>query len=140
RSQLSRWEFTASSPRGQQTELLEYFNLSFELARQYSDDPVLQYSVARVRSLKVDSSNWILFCNLLLDCAVPEPACLQYVLEIVINNVNLGASCPTAELEEALNAILEEHSGVNHTSEVTWSIWACLALNITIGAAAAGKI
>lgn len=140
RVHLSRHEFVAASPRGQQTELLEYFSLSFELARRYTGEPVLQYAVARVRELKIEPSNWILFCTLLLDCAVPEPACLQYVLEIVIKNVNSGATCPTSELEEALNAILEEHSGTDHTSEIAWSVWACLALKIPIHGGAARKI
>lgn len=101
---------------------------------------MLQYAVARVRDVKVLHQNWQLFYTLLLDCAVPEPACLQYVLEILIKNVNAGAIRPAAHLEEALNAILEAHSGANHTSEVAWSLWAYLALKIPISDAAARKI
>jgi hypothetical protein len=138
--QLSRSQFVASSTGAQQTELLEYFSRGFELARRYPNEHVLQYAVARVRGLDLQPANWSLFCTLLLDCAVPEPACLQYVLEIVIKNVNAGATCPTVDLEDALNAILEERSGTDHTSEVAWSLWACLALKILIHGPAARKI
>jgi len=136
---LSRHQFRTTS-QGQRVDLIDYFNLAYDLYRQYPNESVLQYAVGRVRYLDVVPPNWRLFCTLLLDCAVPEPAALPYVLEIVINKVNLGAPCPEAELRNALNTIVAEHSAIGHTSEVSWSIWACLALGIPLEADAADAV
>ena len=121
-------------------DLLGYFSLAFELARLHVGDSVLQYAVASLRNIRPMLEDWQLFCTLLLDCAVPEPACLRYVLEIVIGGVNAGAACPRADLEETLNATIGEHSELNHASEVAWSLWACLALAIPIHEYAAQQV
>lgn len=138
-SQLSQQKFRQAE-KAQVTDLIDYFNLAFHLHLQYPDDSVLQYAVARVRKLSVRSENWPLFCTLLLDCAIPEPACLQYVLEIIVDRVNNGADCPSEDLEEALNVIIFEHAAINHTSEVASALWACLALNIKIQSQSAQQL
>lgn len=129
--QLSQRSFRQTE-KAQLTDLVDYFNLAFHLSSQYPDDSVLQYAVARMRAVDVIPGNWKLLCTLMLDCAIPEPACLQYVLEIIVDRVNRGAECPIDDPEEALNIIISEHAAINHTSEVSWALWACLALQIKI--------
>jgi len=138
-SKLSRHEFRATA-QGQRVDLIDYFNVAYDLYRSNPGASVLQYAVGRVRYLDILPPNWRLFCTLLLDCAVPEPAALPYVLEIIINKVNQGAVCPTVEMGNALNTIVEEHSAIGHTSEVAWSLWACLALGIGVESNAAAAV
>ncbi len=139
RGQLSQQEFRQAE-QAQRTDLINYFNLSFHLSCQYPDDSVIQYAVARIRTIDIKPGNWSLLCTLLLNCAIPEPACLQYVLAIIVDRVNKGAICPTADLEEALNIIISEHATINHTSEVAWALWACLALGIKIQSESSQKL
>lgn len=139
-AQLSRHPLDSTKARAQQTELIDYFTLAFDLAAKQVGPSVLQYAVARVRGIEIDPKNWDLFYTLLLDCAVPEPACLPYILEILIRRVNDGEPCPNASLEQALNAIITEHARLDHTSEVAWSLWACLALGIQIDSASASAL
>jgi hypothetical protein len=101
---------------------------------------VLQYAVARLRGLDVDPSNWDLFQRLLLDCVAPEPAALQFALESIISRANAGARPAVEEIEEVVNTLVIEHSGLTHSSEVAWALWACLALGIQVSAAAAAAV
>ncbi|TWB87337.1 MULTISPECIES: RNA-directed DNA polymerase [unclassified Synechococcus] len=139
-AQLRRHPLDSAKARSQLTELIDYFTLAFYLAEIHSSQPVLQYAVARVSGIKIDPSNWNIFCTLLLNCAVPEPACLPYVLQTLIRRVNDGEPCPHAALEQALCTIITEHARLDHTSEVAWSLWACLALRIQIDSASASAL
>jgi hypothetical protein len=129
--QLKCWEFR-DTVGAQRTDLLDYFNCVFKLASEFPGNSILSYATSRVFELDVHSSNWHLFCELLLNCAVPDPACLPYVLKKIISGFNAGLSCPNDVLENALNNILFENSRINHTSEVAWALWACLALELPI--------
>ena len=121
-----------TSSSGQQGDLFRFFDLAFELHAEHSGDPVLQFAVGRLRHLTVDPSNWDLFQRLLLDTAVPEPAVLPHVLELIISRTNAGATPALAEIEEVVNTLIIDHSGLPHSSEAAWALWACLALGITV--------
>jgi hypothetical protein len=121
-----------STGSGQLNDLIRFFDLAFALHCSYPDEAVLQFAVGRLRHLNVDPPNWLMFQQLLLNCAAPEPACLPYVLESIISRVNAGASPAVAQIEEVLNSLIKDHSSLAHSSEVAWSLWACLALGINV--------
>jgi len=125
---------------GQQGDLIHYFDLAFELQRSHPDDAVLQYAVGRLRSLNLNPVNWLIFQNLLLNCAVPEPATFPYVLDSIIARVNAGALPAIPQIEEAINSLIVDHSSLGHSSEVAWALWACLALRIRISVTACNAV
>ncbi len=138
-SPLRAFTFRGTST-GQQGDLFRFFDLAFELHGQHPDDAVLQFAVGRLRDLPVAPSNWELFQRLLLDCAAPEPAALPYVLESIISRANAGAAPALTEIQQVMNSLIIDHSGLAHSSEVAWALWACLALGITISAEAAAAV
>lgn len=138
-SPLRSFEFRETRS-GQAGDLFRFFDLAFALRAQHPDDAVLQFAVGRLRHLEVDPANWALFQHLLLDCAVPEPAALPYVLESIIKRVKDGAAPALTEIDEVVNSIIEDHSKLAHSSEVAWALWACLALSITLSTGAAAAV
>lgn len=138
-SPLRSFTFRSTSS-GQRGDLFRFFDLAFEFYAQYPNDTVLQFAVGRLRDLELQSSNWDLFQHLLLNCVAPEPATLPYVLESIITRVNTGATAALAEIETVLNSLIIYHSGLGHSSEVSWALWACLALGITVSSAAAAQV
>jgi hypothetical protein len=125
-----------TTPAEQMNDLLRFFDLAFELSCEFPDEAVLQYAVGRLRNLTVHPSNWDLFQKLLLNCATPEPASLPYVLELIIKRVTTGASPAVGHIADVLNSLIADHSALAHSSEVAWSLWACLALGINVSSAA----
>lgn len=124
--------FISTSARAQATDLEHYFSLAFELHNANEDEPVLQFAIARLRSVTIDASNWDLFQRLIMLCVVPDPATLPYALEQIIRRVNLGAVPLRNEIQEILNNLIENHATLKHSSEVANSLWGCLALQLTI--------
>jgi len=125
---------------GQMNDLIRFFDKAFELHGSYPDEAVLQFAVGRLRNLKIDPSNWLLFQQLLMDCAAPEPACIPLVLEAIISRVNTGASPAVAPIESVLNSLIVDHSPLAHSSEVAWALWACLAPGIKVSGTAVAAL
>ena len=126
--------------RGQQGDLVHYFDLAFDLQRSHPDEAVLQYAVSRLRYLNLNPVNWSIFQSLLLNCAVPEPATFPYVLKSIITRVDAGALPAIPQIDEAINSLIVDHSSLGHSSEIAWALWACLALRISISAPACNAV
>lgn len=118
--------------RDQSADLETFFSTAFELYRKHPDEPVLQFAIARMRSVVIDDNNWDLFQRLVLMCVSPEPATLPYALEQIISRVNAGAIPLRSEIQEILNSLVVNHAPLKHSSEVSNSLWACLALKLTL--------
>jgi hypothetical protein len=129
--ELKKYQFRASK-RSQAADLEGFFSFAFELHQKHAGEPVLQFAIARLRSLVIDVGNWELFQRLVLLCVVPEPATLPYALEQIISRVNAGAVPLSQEIQEILNDLVSTHAPLRHSSEVANSLWACLALKLEL--------
>jgi hypothetical protein len=125
---------------GQAADLSNYFSTIYSLHASNVDESVLQFAVARLRSVALDPANWALLQRLLLLCVIPEPACFPYVLEQIITRVNAGAAPILPELEEIANTLIVDHSTLKHSSEVANAAWACLALGLRLHNKAVDRI
>ncbi len=129
-----------ATPRMQERDLYAFFDLAAGLQSEYPMDGVLQFAVARLRWLRVYPANWELFQRLMIDCAAPAPASLPFVLELIISRVNAGAPNVIPEFGQLVNAIIRQHAPREHTGEVAWGLWACLALRIQLSPEAAAAV
>lgn len=69
--------------------------------------------------------------DLLVQCARVEAGALPAVLASILRVPN-RTSRKTRLLKEMLHSIIMEHAPQRHSSEVAWSIWACLALKLPL--------
>ncbi|WP_371807630.1 RNA-directed DNA polymerase [Arhodomonas sp. KWT] len=129
--ELKTFQFRTSK-RSQAADLEAFFSLAFELHRNSPGEPVLQFAIARLRSVRVDKGNWELFQRLILLCVTPEPATLPYALEQIISRVNAGYVPLMQEIQDILNNLIETHAPLRHSSEVANSLWGCLALKLRV--------
>jgi hypothetical protein len=123
-----------NSQAAQAADLSNYFSRAYALHGEYPGESVLQFAIARLRSVVIDPSNWAMFQKLLLLCVTPEPASLPFVLEQIITRKNAGAPALLSELEEIVNQLIQSHSNLKHSSEVANAAWACLALGLQLHA------
>jgi hypothetical protein len=120
------------SPHQQAGDLSNFFSRAYSLHSDNIDESILQFAVARLRSIKIHPANWTMLQKLLLLCVIPEPASFPYVLEQLITRKNAGAAPILPELEEIANTLIADHSTLRHSSEVANAAWACLALGLKL--------
>ena len=126
-----------STPSGQKSDLIHYFDRAFLLAQDYRHDHVLKYAVQRLQTLPIDPTNWQLVENFLLQCLMVETGTFLPVLKQLIDHHNAGMNVDLATVQDVINYQLESQCPVNHGSEAAWAIWAVIRWNMKIEAGAA---
>lgn len=136
---LRNFEFR-DAPRAQIQDLISYFSLAFELARQYPTQSVLRYAIARVSSENLRSTTWLTYQDLLIQSAVAEPGTLKYVLSELSRYQQQGCLIIKDKIQEALDELILRHQPLCHGSEVAWAIWIAISLDIPLLESSVDKI
>ena len=131
-----------TSRRGQATDLATYFDLAFQLYREYPEDHVLNYAVARLSprtdpSEAIHKDNWALLQDFLFQCLMVETGTFLKVIELLIQYHKLGSDIDVASIDDMLNALVPEQCALDRGSELAWSVWSMIFFGIKIRPAAA---
>jgi hypothetical protein len=130
-SELGNFEFGAS-PGRERRDLVHYFTRAVELAHLNQTDFVLKYSIARLRSVDLFPSNWILVQEFLLQCVMVESGTFRPVLEQLMHAKYHGMPVDKALLGEAMDFCIIQHSRTGHGSEVAWALWALVVWSVPL--------
>jgi hypothetical protein len=127
---LRRLEIRAGA-KHEESDLIGYFDAAFDSVRKFPNEPVLNFALARLRSLarSARSKNRRLLEALLLQAMVLEAGTHRYVIEHFTKPENR----PTSSLENLREVLTDQvlfHAKMRHTSEVAWALWASIALNV----------
>lgn len=116
------------------SEWINYFNLAFELAREFPSRGVLRYTLGAIKNIKVELKLWASVQLLLWQTIIADPGCLRYVIDILWENSRKNPSLKIDKdiAEQALNSLIMSSAPVGHGSEIVWSLWASLLFELTI--------
>jgi len=138
-TQLRTFKF-GTHPKSQKHELMEYFNLAFDFTEKYPDDYVMPYAIPRLQFITIDDSNFELFESLLLKSLMAEPKIVRNVLCLLLLNRDSGKPLNLVRIKETLDEFLIYHCELENTFEVSWGLWICKSLGITIDISTANKV
>jgi hypothetical protein len=116
------------------SDLLSYFNLAFELAKQHPSDGVLKYAVSKSAGVSFD--DFRVYESALCRCVIAEPTCLPEALKIWHDNRISILMNPEA-VKRTLEELCLYHAPLQYGFEVAWAIWAAIQLRIHISREAA---
>ena len=136
-SQLRAYQFNSRNPINeikQHNEIMHYFDQAFAFSREYPDDAILKYAIAKLSrlSLLVLQANWPFYQNLLLQCAIVEPSTMDIVLGELIRYRDSGYSLDLDHIRDVFNKIIGRHAPLGHGSEVAWALWGSIVLDVSI--------
>jgi hypothetical protein len=127
--------------RGAQgTDLINFFSRAFELSKERPTDSVLNFAIARLRSLTVDAGNWPLLQSLLLQCATGELGTLRFVQPEIDRYVQAGRTLARRTFIDVINAHIERHSRAGYSSEVAWGLWCLIAFGLPLDRRVATRV
>lgn len=131
--------FFRSSTKGQESDLLRYFDTAFEMASKEPDENILKYAMSRLNGVEVLDKNWLLFQNLISQCSLIEPGSLKFVVE-QLARYESTYDIELSIFEESFNDLIIFHAPLGHGSEVAWSLWAAILLELPIHTATADAV
>jgi hypothetical protein len=117
-----------------QSDVLRYFDLAFSLREAEPSEAILSYAIARLRSVVVDGDAWELFQDLMFQCVMVEPGCLQSVVSLFHQK---GTRAVSPKFGNALEQVIALHAPLGHASEVAWAVWAAIWFKLELSGATA---
>lgn len=128
------FNFEARSPLSIIQNLTSYFGLAFDLAPRYPQSSVIGYAISRIKN--EDFSNrlvWKVYQNLLIQSMIAEPGAIRYVLfELQKYKKKFSLRIDQDKIQDALEQMIQPHYALGHGSEIAWSIWATIILNVQL--------
>ncbi len=137
--QLRRFEIRTET-KWESADLLDFFNLAFELSTMHPEASVLRYAISRVRGLSLRRSTWRLYQALFLQCANAEPGTLKHVIAELTRHKDLGCKLNHDQIGATIEQLVSRHVPLGHGSEVAWAIWLAVATKSQITKEAAKLI
>ena len=138
-SELRALEFR-STAGGQRSDILNYFNKSFQASKDYPKEPVLKFAVSRMASVDILEENHDLFESYIIQAAITQPSCLSYVINNLIKYKRIGRSLNIDRLNEVLNKIISSEASLGHGNEVANALWGAIVLSVPISNESATKV
>ena len=120
-------------PTAQRTDLISYFDLAFGNAIAFPDDSVIQYALQKISEEIIAPENFALYEALLLKTIMVEQRSLRIVLCILLTYQNRGYAIDRTRISATMEELLAQHCRLNNGFEVSWGLWFCKSLGITIG-------
>lgn len=127
--ELNAFKFR-DTDRGQERDLLHYFDLSMNRFRSCNDEPVIKYAIKRTSSIDIKYCNWSLYESLLLQWAIAEPGVLPVSIDFIRYHQSKSAPVNIDRIKETLQHIINVHAPMGHTSELAWSAWGMILFKI----------
>jgi len=124
--------------------LKHYFSLiwAFVEKNPKKADWIFKYSlrIFEYSTIVIPKNSWKTFEDLLLKTALIEPATLDIVTRVLLTYKNYLDDESKVKLSKLLNAIINEHSLLNHNFEVSWALWIAKTFEIEIDEDASNNI
>lgn len=121
-----------SNTRVQIGDLLSYFSLTFELARQHPEKPILRYAIARLQSVNLKRASWLTYQDILYQCIASEPGTIQYALSELRRYQRTGMKLNLDCAQDTLSNVITQHVPLGQGSEVAWAVWSAIVLSVPI--------
>lgn len=133
----------STSHKKQRVDLVRYFDKSFQLVKQNPHEHVLNYSVQRLRAIKIHQQNWALVQDFLLQCMMIETGTIRsalFMFKEYSDPKKHGFSIDKGDLSDVLNYQAWQQSRNGYLNEVAWSIWAMIYWEIKMSDKAAKEV
>jgi hypothetical protein len=113
------------------SQIFRFFDRAFELARRNPSESILNYAAGRIANIRKWEKDYELVEDLLIQCARVEAGTLPFVLNTILRSGNTTA-VRSSKRRDLLFRLILEHAPQRHSSEVAWSLWACIVFKFRL--------
>lgn len=122
----------SSGIKKQESDLIAYFNLAFDIFKKYPSKNVLHYAITEKLAVKIYPDNWKLFESIILQCTLYEPRVIPLVGRLLITYKELDYNLNNCLIHNCLLGSFKEKVLNFNSFELVWAIYILCQLQIEI--------
>ncbi len=124
-SELRHFTFRETKD-GQKSDLIRYFNRAFELANNYPNEWVLNYTIGRFKDIEIHKDNWSILQGFILQCIMIENASFSIAFETLFYYDQCGYNIDKTSIDDVMHSKIKEAVKGGMFNEITWAICALI--------------
>jgi len=138
--ELSTFPIRDSDSSSTLTDLVALFSRASALSRSATGP--LKYALFRSRAARIEEAGiWGPFQNLVWSAVSGEPTTMATALDLLAEKAkHIGLPVDEEGAAEVIEGLISTHSPVRNASELAWSLWAAVALNVQLSRDAAQAV
>ena len=117
-------------------EIRNFFNLLHQTinSNQGNSSWIIHYALKRFKigEIEVGENEWEIFLSFLLQTLIIDTAVIDLIFEIILIYELFLNNKSKLKIKNVLTTIIQEHVILNHSFEVSWSLWVFITFNIEI--------
>lgn len=120
-------------------DLVALYSHASEIAK--SSPGALKYALLRSKDVALDKDHWRTFQHLVWSAVAAEPTTTPAALDLLtLKAAEVAEPVDAATAVDALEGLIALHARVRNSSEVAWSLWAAIALELELSSECAGLV
>ncbi|MGG1201183.1 RNA-directed DNA polymerase [Bacillus inaquosorum] len=139
-SELRTHHIYNENPYKQKTLLISFFSKAFNYSKQYPNNSVLKYALARIKEEEIHKENWNLCQAFILNSMISETNVLSEATDIFMIYKKREYKLDKQAIKKTLDNLICFHSKLNHGYELSWALWIAKNLDIKISNTAANEL
>ena len=104
----------------QETDLINFFSIVFNLALKHPDDYIFKYSIKIVKNIEIVDDNIDLFESLIYKSLLTESSIIPDIVDLLIQYKD---KINQSKLNVLLHQFIELHSNKGHDYELIWALY-----------------
>lgn len=112
--------------------LISYVSLVYSLIKEYPDEEVLRYALARLKKLKIKKANWQLVQSFILNSILYDPSGMPLACSILSEYYHKSFGISEQKVIKSLENIIAKSKSLNCDYELTWMLWLAHLFNVKL--------
>lgn len=133
-----QWVSSLDSAPKKPSSLLSYISKIFEYSKMYPEDEVIKYGLSKIKNMRIGERNKDILISFLLNVIMYEPSAIPLASEMLVS-INKTHNI-TSQIKDTIQEALMFNAEFIYEFELTWLLWLCDILNLTINENVARKI
>jgi len=112
--------------------LISFISLVYSLIKEYSNEEILRYALARLKKLRIKKDNWQLVQSFILNSILYDSSGMPLACSILSEYYHKKFGIDEHKIKKAIKNIIVKSKSSNCDYELTWILWLAHLLKIKL--------
>lgn len=132
--------FRFRSKYTEENDLLSFFSIANKLSKEFPDEPILKYALARIKSHYISEKNWKIYEAFILKTILIEPSVLKIAVDIFKAYKSLNYKFNKRKISSIVTETIKLYSKYKYSYELSWILYLSKILNLKVSKEAASEL
>lgn len=135
-----KWVSNINNATLNNSNITSFISITYSIIKEYPNESVLKYSLARIKKLKISKKNWPLVQAFVLNSIIYDSSAMPLACSILSEYYHKKYGINEKEVLKVIDNIVDKALYTNYDYELLWALWLGKLLNVKLNDEMLSKI